>query len=277
MKPFIKATPICFLILLLLTAGCQTSTLVSTLEAIVSAAEVALPVIGAAVGLPPALLAPIVGYLEAVNVAAAEAATILASTETSAQKAVDIAKAFAGVAAGCNCIPPGTPAEIVSVINAVANAIGNFLANFQHPPSPAPAIKISSADRAALSSIRTRALANLDKVKGLRKTSDIRGLGLPTVADSPFFPPDPSCGAGTGTDGNCMPCAPGVDCGATQRGYESNVSARPSMIKRAVTTAQYQKSGTQTPIMATSIMPSSLRDCRPSFNRAKALKEELNP
>ncbi len=34
----------------------------------------------------------------------------------------------------------------------------------------------------------------------------------PVIYDSPFFPPDPSCGSGTGTDDNCMPCAPGVNC-----------------------------------------------------------------
>ena len=134
MKNLISIIPILFLILALCTAGCQTSTVISTLENVVSAAEIAIPVIGAATGLSAATSAKIVSYLQEVNIATAQAATILAGTGTSAQKAAEIAKAFAAIAAGCNCVPPGTPQEVVAVVNAVAQAVLQFLSNFPRRP-----------------------------------------------------------------------------------------------------------------------------------------------
>jgi hypothetical protein len=158
-----------FIALVVFSAGCQTSTIVSTLEGVVTAAEIAIPVIGAATGLNPATTTAIVSYLQQVNIATAEAATILAGAGTSAQKAAQIVKLFAGIAAGCNCIPPGTPQEVVAVVNAVAQAVLNFLTNFPPTPAPAPAIKVSASDRTALASIRTRAEQNAANLKGVKK------------------------------------------------------------------------------------------------------------
>ena len=76
-----------FLIIVLLTSACQQSTIISTLEGVVSAAEIAIPVIGAATGLNPATSTAIVSYLQLVNISTAQAATILAGAGTSAQKA----------------------------------------------------------------------------------------------------------------------------------------------------------------------------------------------
>ncbi len=168
-RSFTKITPIAFLILVLLTSACQTSTVISTLEAVVSAAEIAIPVIGAATGLNPATATAIVSYLQQVNIATAQAATVLAGTGSSAQKAAQIVKLFAGIAAGCNCIPPGTPQEVVAVVNAVAQAVLQFLTNFPPTPAPAPAIKVTASDRTALTSIRTRAEQNAAKLKGVKK------------------------------------------------------------------------------------------------------------
>jgi hypothetical protein len=167
-RSFTKLAPVAVLILLLLSAACQTSTIISTLEGVVTAAEIAIPVIGAATGLNPATTTAIVSYLQQVNIATAEAATILAGTGTSAQKAALIAKAFAAIAAGCNCIPPGTPQEVVAVVNAVAQAVLQFLTNFP-PATPAPAVKVTASDRTALASIRTRAEQNAAKLKGVKK------------------------------------------------------------------------------------------------------------
>jgi hypothetical protein len=168
-RSFSKTASALFLILVLLTSACQTSTIISTLEGVVSAAEIAIPVIGAATGLNPATAAAIVSYLQLVNIATAQAATILAGTGTSAQKAAQIVKLFAGIAAGCNCIPPGTPQEVVAVVNAVAQAVLNFLTNFPPTPAPPPALKVSAPDRAKLTSIRVRAEQNMDKLKGVKK------------------------------------------------------------------------------------------------------------
>src|SRR5258708_3258399 len=97
--------------LVLLNSACQQSQVIATLEAAVTAAEIAIPVIGAATGLNPQVLALIVSYLQQVNIAAAEASTILAGTGTSAEKSAKIIQLFGNIAVGCNCIPPGTPLE----------------------------------------------------------------------------------------------------------------------------------------------------------------------
>jgi hypothetical protein len=157
------------LMLVLFLVACQQSTIISTLEGVVSAAEIAIPVIGAATGLNPATTTAIVSYLQQVNIATAEAATILAGTGTSAQKAALIVQAFAKIAAGCNCIPPGTPQEVVAVVNAVAQAVLQFLTNFPPTPAPAPVVKVSASDRTKLTSIRTRAEANMAQLKGVKK------------------------------------------------------------------------------------------------------------
>ncbi len=169
MKGLITIIPVLFLILALVTTGCQPSTVIATLEGVVSAAEIAIPVIGAATGLNPATSAKIVTYLQEVNIATAQASTILAGTGTSAQKAAQIAKAFAAIAAGCNCIPAGTPQEVVTVVNAVAQAVLQFLTNFPATPAPPPAVKVTAANRTALANIRTRAESNAAKLKGVKK------------------------------------------------------------------------------------------------------------
>lgn len=170
-------TAIMLVPILFLTA-CTPSTLISTLEAVVSAAEIALPVIGAAAGLPPQVSVGIVQYLQTVDGAIVQASTILAGPGTSAQKSAQIVQAFASIAAGCNCIPPGTPSVIVNVVNAVAQAVGRFLANFPQrtanessraPSAPLPEIKVGRSDRAALSKIRSRAVENMANVKGVVK------------------------------------------------------------------------------------------------------------
>ncbi len=160
------------LVLAIFLQACQPSTLISSLEAVVTAAEIAIPVIGAAAGLPPATVAGIVTYLQLVDQATVQASNILAGPGTSAQKAAQILAAFASIASGCNCIPAGTPAVVVAVVEAVIQAVAKFLGNFNPKALTAadqPTIKISGRDRAALAKIRTRAEQNLSKLQGLKK------------------------------------------------------------------------------------------------------------
>jgi hypothetical protein len=85
---------------------------------------------------------------------------------------LQIVQLFAGIAAGCNCIPPGTPQQVVAVVNAVVQAVLNFLTNFHTVGIAASApvkIKISASDRTKLASIRTRAEKNLANLKGVKK------------------------------------------------------------------------------------------------------------
>jgi hypothetical protein len=152
-----------------LSTGCQQSTVISALEAAVSAAEIAIPVIGAATHLNPQTSAAIVLYLEQVNIATAQASTILAGTGTTAQKSVEIVQAFAKVAAGCNCVPAGTPQEVVTVIQAVAQAVANFLVQFPPAKTTPPVVKVTPTATAALANLRTRSEKNVANLKGVKK------------------------------------------------------------------------------------------------------------
>jgi len=158
----------------LFLAGCSPGPLIGSLEAVVIAAEAAIPIIAAAAGLPPQTTTLIVGFLELVLKAADQATTILAGPGTTAEKSAAIIAAFSNLAQGCNCLPAGTPEVVVNVIDAIAKAIAQFLTHFAPKPgltgsAVAPVIKIGRADRAALAKIRTRAEQNMSKLKDLKK------------------------------------------------------------------------------------------------------------
>jgi len=157
---------------LLILSACQPSTLVSALEGVIAAAEIAVPVIGSAVGLPPQTQAAIVAYLQLVDAAAVKASTILAGTGTSAEKSTRIIAAFANITEGCNCIPAGTPQTVVNMVNVVAQAVGKFIGNFQHQgilPTKPVVVKVGGQDRAALAKIRHRAEVHMLKLQELKK------------------------------------------------------------------------------------------------------------
>ena len=161
-----KTVTAVLLLAVLLMVGCTSSQVISTLESVVSAAEVAIPVIGAATNTPPATINLIVTYLQGVSTASGKASVILSGTGTTAEKSALIVQAFAQVAAGMN-LPAGTPTEIVTVINAVAQAVVNFLAQF--PAGSPPAINITAPDYATLSNLKIRSDANVSKLKGMKK------------------------------------------------------------------------------------------------------------
>ena len=160
------------LIFCLLLSSCSSSQIVATLEAVVSAAEIAIPVIGSAAGLSPQTQTMIVTYLQAVNRATGQASTILSGPGTSAEKAVAIASLFAGVAKGLN-LPPGTPTQIINVIQGVANAVMAFLQNFPQSnalKAAAPvSMKVSRSDKAKLQSLLSRSNASLKKLAVMKK------------------------------------------------------------------------------------------------------------
>jgi hypothetical protein len=158
------------LILALLASACTSSQIVTTLDAVVSAAEIAIPIIGTAAGLPPAISNLIVTYLAEVSTATGQAATILAGPGTSAQKTAQIIAAFAQVASGLT-LPPGTPAQVVTVVNAVVQAVLQFLSNFPVSPAmvAAPVIKLNASDVKKLAGLKTRSDANLAKLQGMKR------------------------------------------------------------------------------------------------------------
>lgn len=157
------------LAVILILVGCTSSQIVNTLEDVVTAAEVAVPVIGGASGVPASTISQIVTYLQAVSMATSQAATILSGAGSSAEKSAQIIAAFAGVASGLN-LPAGTAGDVVAVVSAVSQAVVRFLSNFPtSPAAPVPTIKISAADQITLSNLKLRSDADLSKLRGMKR------------------------------------------------------------------------------------------------------------
>jgi hypothetical protein len=153
--------------------ACTATQVITTLDAVVSAAEVAVPVVAAAANLPPGIASIVETYLQAVSTAAGKASVIIAGPGTTASKDTQIIAAFAGVVGGT--LPAGTPAEIAAVVQAVAQAVANFLATIPASPTVVGAaltrsIRLSSADKVQLTAIKTRSDVNLVKLKAMRGT-----------------------------------------------------------------------------------------------------------
>jgi hypothetical protein len=158
---------------LLLGAACSQSQVLSTLSNVVGAAEIALPVLGQVNGTPPETIAAIERYLVAVGKATAAASDILAGPGTSAEKSARIVQAFAGIASGCNCVPAGTPTQVVNVVNAVSQAVLKFLANFpaatRGVPEAVPAIEATPTNAKELTDIRKRSEAIIGAIERKKK------------------------------------------------------------------------------------------------------------
>lgn len=150
--------------------GCSPSQVLTTLRAVVASAEYAVSIIGPAAGVPAATLEAINRYLVAVGKATAEAADILASAGTAAEKSALIVKAFAGI--GMVWAGGGTPAQIVAVVNAVAQAVANFLRLFPsgaNARAPLSKVDVGSGARKQLAEIRLRSEAVIGAIERKRR------------------------------------------------------------------------------------------------------------
>lgn len=174
------------LILCLLNVGCSQSEILTTLTLVVTSAEIAIPVIGAAAGIPPPVIALISTYLQSVAAFTSQASDILAGAGTSAEKAAKILEASTAIAKGCKCFPAGIrmaqreadvvqvlaiPANVLAVIVGVERAVVNFLVNFRPHPglvgAAPPAIKLGKADKVALKKLKQRSDQIGMQAKGL--------------------------------------------------------------------------------------------------------------
>ena len=152
----------------LLFSSCQPSTVVTTLEGVIAAAEIAIPVIGAATGLPPQTSSLIVTYLQDVSTATGQASTILSGPGTATEKAAQILQVFSKITAGIQ-LPPGTPPEVQAVLTGVMQAIATFLSNVGAQPVPAIKARFSEVDKGRLSSIRVRANQTMGRLSAMKK------------------------------------------------------------------------------------------------------------
>jgi hypothetical protein len=108
---------------LVLATACNTSTLVSNLNAIIAGVDAALPIVQAVGGMPSETQELATEYLTAVSTATSQAATIIQSTDSGVLKATALMALFAKVVLP---IIPNTPPALAVDLNDIAAAITAF-------------------------------------------------------------------------------------------------------------------------------------------------------
>ena len=168
------------IVLSLIAVACD-GTALTALEAVITAAQVAIPALSATGAIPAATATLIVNYLDTVNTAVGQTATELATADTAAQKATKIAGFFA--TAVKPALPAGTPQNVVSIIQAVDIAITALLTSIgastpagggapQVVSSPKGLAKVDMSQAAAkqkLDELKQRNSANAQSLQMLQK------------------------------------------------------------------------------------------------------------
>ena len=159
------------LVACLLSVGCAPGQLYSNLQLALDAIQVAFPVISAAAGLPPDVVAVVSAYLGATNDALGKAITILSGPGSDAQKAAAITAAFAGIA---KPIIPAQYQAIAGIVQTIAQKVADFLASLP-TVTPGAALKtqplpaaLTAAQTAALAKAQTTYAANAAKITALK-------------------------------------------------------------------------------------------------------------
>jgi len=174
-----KPTAIVLAALLILSA-CSTSQVIANLQIALDAVAAGLPILSGITGVPPAVVSDVETYATATNQALGQASTILAGSGTDAQKAAQIAAAFAGITA------PVVPAQYAAIANLVATVAKDVAAFLSSVPSGGSApggsaasanvtlgaghtTKWSSHDYDVLAKCTSEANANAIKLQALKK------------------------------------------------------------------------------------------------------------
>ena len=161
----------CVAILLCITlAACSTATVITDLQVALDAISVALPILGSLTGVPPDVSNAVASYVTAANSALGQASTILVGSGTDAEKAAQIAAAFAGIAAP---VVPSQYAELAQLVATVAKDVAAFLASVPGGPQLLTAAKAphttkwSSLELVRLANLRSVATDNAAKLAKL--------------------------------------------------------------------------------------------------------------
>ena len=148
------------LVLSLLLVACNQGQITTGLQLVLTAVQIAVPVIGSQVGVDPTILALVTQYLSAVNTSVNKSSTVLADPELSgAVKSAKVVQIFSE-AAEPN-LPAGTPQLLVTTTGKVAAAVADFLTNFKTPDGklkalpPGHKIKLTAKDKSALKKIQS--------------------------------------------------------------------------------------------------------------------------
>ena len=155
------------LVLCLVTVACTPSQAIGKLQKIVTAVEIALPLVVAtapAVGHPvsPELQKIVNGYVQAVDKALDQTAAEMQSGEPAALQASKITGFFAGAVAPNLS---GAPATYALAVQAISGAVEAFLESYGGTKSfaasavPEKPVKLSGADKKALRDIQAKVRA----------------------------------------------------------------------------------------------------------------------
>jgi hypothetical protein len=177
MKLFYQFTLISTIISTLLTSGCSTGGLPTTLAVIsdaCTAATFAIPLLEASGVIPVGIGNIVLAYTGAVSDAASKSSAELLTTDTAAQKATKITEYFAAVAVPA--LGPTVGPEVQALVQAIASAVNLFISQFTSPSAKtaissgaADHLKLSAGDRHALGGLQKKLAATAAKSKGLIK------------------------------------------------------------------------------------------------------------
>lgn len=147
-----------------LFSGCKASGTIETLQFALDAISAGFPTIAKLTGVPADITNLVVTYLDQTNEALSQASVILAGPGTDAQKAAQVAAAFAVIVAPDL---PGQYATLVQLIATVAGDVAKFLATLpatgpstSTTPAASRVTKLSDHDRQSLAAARVKAVAN---------------------------------------------------------------------------------------------------------------------
>lgn len=153
---------------LLLMIACTPSQVTTALRNAITAAQVAITLIGSQTHLKPEVVAAVKLYLGQANTALGTVTEILQKNESPAATAADITAALAAVVHPD--LPAGTPQEVASVVQAVAVAIRDLLAQFPsaHSRVAAAPVKLTRTDHAELKKAASVIDENREKLARIR-------------------------------------------------------------------------------------------------------------
>ncbi len=160
------------IVLCLALIGCTAGTLVNTLNLIVDAAEVALPLLTTLAGVPASITTPALAWLSAVTTVVPEVTAELASTDSSVVKAQKITADFQSVING-PAFTGSVPPRVAAIVQTVTAAISVFLSELaQTSTTPlataAQPYRLTAGDRHVLSGIVSRANSLHAKIEAAR-------------------------------------------------------------------------------------------------------------
>ena len=175
MKIFYQFTLISTIISTLLTSGCSTGGLPTTLAVIsdaCTAVTIAIPLLESSGVIPAGIGNIVLAYTGAVSDAASKSSAELLTTDTAAITATKITCYFANVAVPA--LGPTVGPEVQALVNAIASAVNLFVSQFTSPAA-IKAIKagtvpaLTMGDRHAIGALQKKFAETSVKAKGLIK------------------------------------------------------------------------------------------------------------